>query len=434
LVSGLNNLIKKEVKELLRDPKILLGMVLMPLLIFPLMGSAMNISTTAVEESVRQVSVSLMDMDRGPMAQNLSLAFRSMNITIIETQASTIDAALEELQQTNMTTLIVIPSGFSQNLTLGLKGSLKVYSVYKSLSIAEGARSSVVDVPINVFEGVLIRQAIIQAFPGRDPSTVLDPVSVSSFAVFKGNVIDVPAEVLSSLFMSQSLGFPMVIMMLLISAMQVAATTISIEKEEKTLETLLTMPISRLGILTGKLVGSVVVAAAGAVASMVGVNYYTSSIFSLMPTETVNLEALGLSMSPLGYALLGIVMFVTIVSALALAIVVAAFSENVRSAQSIVGFLNIIFIIPSLVLMFADIEILPYPFQLVLYAIPYTHAILASKAAFMGDYFIMLRSIAYISVFTVVVLYVAAKIFTTEKIVTARISFKKRGAMKALFK
>ncbi len=434
MVSGLNNLIKKEVKELLRDPKILLGMVLMPLLIFPLMGSAMSISTTAIEESVRQVSVSLMDMDRGPMAQSLSLTFRSMNITIIETQASTIDAALEELQQTNMTTLIVIPSGFSQNLTLGLKGSLKVYSVYKSLSIAEGARSSVVDVPINVFEGALIRQVIIQAFPGRDPSTVLDPVSVSSFAVFKGNVIDVPAEVLSSLFMSQSLGFPMVIMMLLISAMQVAATTISIEKEEKTLETLLTMPISRLGILTGKLVGSVVVAAAGAVASMVGVNYYTSSIFSLMPTETVNLEALGLSMSPLGYVLLGIVMFVTIVSALALAIVVAAFSENVRSAQSIVGFLNIIFIIPSLVLMFADIEILPYPFQMVLYAIPYTHAILASKAAFMGDYFIMVRSIVYISVFTVVVLYVAAKIFTTEKIVTARISFKKRGAKKALFK
>ncbi len=434
MVSGLNNLIKKEVKELLRDPKILLGMVLMPLIIFPLMGSAMNISSTAVEESVRQVSVWLMDMDRGPMAQSLSLSFRSMNVTIIETHASTVDEALEELQQTNITTLVIIPSGFSQNLTLGLKGNVEVYSVYKSLSVAEGVRSTIVDIPINMFEGALIRQAISQAFPNRDPSTVLDPISVSSFAVVKGKVIDVPPEVLRSLFVSQSLGFPMVIMLLLISAMQVAATTISIEKEEKTLETLLTMPISRLGILTGKLVGSVVVAAAGAVASMIGVNYYTSSIFSMMPTETVNLEALGLTMSPLGYGLLGAVMFVTIVSALALAIVVAAFSENVRSAQSLVGFLNIIFIIPSLVLMFADIEILPYPFQMVLYAIPYTHAILASKAAFMGDYFIMIRSIAYISVFTVAVLYIAAKIFTTEKIVTARISFKKRGAMKALFK
>jgi len=37
----------------------------------------------------------------------------------------------------------------------------------------------------------------------------------------------------------------------------------------------------------------------------------------------------------------------------------------------------------------------------------------------------MLRSIAYISLFTIVILYIAAKIFTTEKIVTARLSFKK---------
>lgn len=431
MANGLSNLIRKEIKEMLRDPKIMLGMVLMPLLIFPLMGSAMNISTTAVAESARQVTVSLLDMDHGVMAQSLSAAFRVMNVTLIETQASTVDEALEELQNTNMTTLVVIPNGFSQNLTLGLKGSLKVYSVYKSLSIAEQAKSTVVDIPISVFEAALVRQAIVQAFPDRDPLTVLDPISVSSFSVVKGNVISISPDVLRGLFISQSIGFPMVIMMLLISAMQVAATTISIEKEEKTLETLLTMPISRLGILTGKLVGSVVVAAAGALASLVGVNYYTSSIYGMMPTEAVNLEALGLSMSPLSYGLLGVVMFVTIVSALALAIVVAAFAENVRSAQSMVGFLNIIFIIPSMVLMFADIEILPAPFQVVLYAIPYTHAILAAKAAFMGDYLVMARSIAYVSVFTVVLLYVAAKIFTTEKIVTARISFRKRGAKTA---
>jgi len=52
----------------------------------------------------------------------------------------------------------------------------------------------------------------------------------------------------------------------------------------------------------------------------------------------------------------------------------------------------------------------------------------------MGDYFTMLLSIAYISVFTIAVLYIAARIFTTEKIVTARISFRKRGLRKPLFK
>jgi len=434
LVKGLSNLINKEVKELLRDPKIMIGMVLMPLITFPLMGAAMNVSTSTIQESLKQVSVLLMNLDHGPMAQSLLVAFQGMNITIIESNASTVDAALSELQQSNSTTLVVIPQGFSQNLTLGRKGQLIVYSIYKSLSLVEGVRSSAVDVPINLYKNALVTQAISQAFPNRDPTTVLDPILVSNLAVVKGKVINVSSDVLRSLFISQSMGFPMVIMLLLISAMQIAATSISIEKEEKTLETLLTMPISRLGILTGKLAGSVAVAAAGAIASMIGVNYYVGSIFSTLPTQNISLEDLGLTMTPLAYGLLGVTIFVTIVSALALAIIIAAFSENVRSAQSLVGPLNFIFILPSLILMFADIEMLPYPLQIVLYAIPYTHSILASKAAFMGDYFTMLRSITYISAFTIAVLYIAAKIFTTEKIVTARISFRKRGLRKSLLK
>jgi ABC-2 type transport system permease protein len=142
------------------------------------------------------------------------------------------------------------------------------------------------------------------------------------------------------------------------------------------------------------------------------------------------LEALGFGLSPVSYILLGVTMFMTIVSALALAICVATFSEDVRSAQSLVGPLNMLVVLPSMALMFADIELLPPPIQAVLYAFPYTHAIVASKAAFIGDYFIMLRSIAYITAFTVAILYIAAKIFTTEKIVTARITFRKRKTKK----
>ncbi|MBS7614119.1 ABC transporter permease [Candidatus Bathyarchaeota archaeon] len=425
MVKGLSNLISKEIKELLRDPKILLGMVLMPLITFPLMGAAMNISTSTLEESTRNVSVMIMNLDKGPLAESLLLILQSMNATIIETGSSTVEDALVDLSQNNTTTLVVIPQGFSQNLTLGLRAKIIVYSVFESLSLAEGIRSSAVEVPINLYKNALVTQAIRQAFPDRDPLAVLDPISISNVAVVKGKIVNVSSDILRSLFMSQSLGFPLVIMLLLISAMQIAATSISIEKEEKTLETLLTVPISRLGILTGKLAGSVVVAAAGAIASMVGVNYYINSFNEMIPTQNISLEDLGLSMTPLSYGLLGVMIFVTIVSALALAIIVAAFSENVRSAQALVGPLNFIFIFPSLILMFADIQMLPYPIQIVLYAIPYTHSIIATKAAFLGDYFTMLVSIAYVSAFTIAVLYIAARIFTTEKIVTARISFKK---------
>jgi ABC-2 type transport system permease protein len=182
-----------------------------------------------------------------------------------------------------------------------------------------------------------------------------------------------------------------------------------------------------LNILTGKLVGSVVVGIAGAIAALVGMNFYTSSVMSFASegSTAIDLEALGLGLTPTAYLLLGIVMFVTIVSGLALAICVASFAENVRSAQSMVGSLNIIIILPSIMLMFADIDMLPAPVQFALYAIPYTHSIIAGKAALMGDYFTILVGLIYISLFTVAVLYVTARVFATEIIISSRFSFRK---------
>jgi len=423
LVSGLRILVVKEIKEMLRDPKILIGMLLMPLIIFPLLGAAMNVSTTAIQQSLKEASMALMDLDGGPMAQSLIVSFRALNVTLLRIYASTVDEALQKTEESNVSALLVIPAGFSQNLTSGLRAELLVYSLFKTMSLSEEAKSSFFGTPIAFYENLLVLNALREAFPNRSPEVVLDPISPRNFVVFRRRAVEVPLAALRGLFMTQSYGFTVVIMMLIISAMQIAATSIAIEKEEKTLETLLTLPVGRLTILTGKLAGSVVVAAAGAAAAMVGVDYYTSSLFSLVPTQGVDLEALGLALSPTASVLLGVTMFVTIVSALALAICVAVFSENVRSAQSIITFLITPVIMPSLILMFADIEILPVPVQVIMYAIPYTHAVLASKAAFIADYFIMLRSIAYISLFTVVILYVAARIFATEKIITARISF-----------
>jgi len=409
--SGLGSLVIKEVKELLRDPKILIGMVLMPLLIFPIMGVGINISQTAVEESVKSMSIALLDLDHGSAAQNLT-AFLSVypNITIVKVNASSVDTALENLRKTNVTVLVVIPQGFSNNVTNNLKGKLEFYAIFRSVSTAETGKSKVAELLISTYKELLV------------------PIDVSYSTVVKDKVVNVHPDTLSVIMMSQTIMFPMAIMLLLIFAMQIAATSIAIEKEEKTLETLLTLPVGRLSILTGKLAGSVLAAVAGAVASIIGVNYYVGSAFGSLAANVpqgVDMQALGLAPSTEAYVLLGLTIFVTIVSSLALAICIAVFAENVRSAQTLVGYLNLPIIAPAIILMFADIEILPPAVQIVLYAIPFTHSIVAAKAAFLGNYSTVFVSIAYISIFTVAVLYVAARIFTSEKVVTARISMKR---------
>jgi len=149
LVSALSNLVKKEIKELLRDPKILLGMVLMPLIVFPIMGAAINVSTTTVERSIRTATLAVMKLDQGKMADDLIASLKALNMSLLEIQASPIQKAIQNLEKTNITTLVVIPQGFTENLTSGLKGELKVYAILRSISLSEGAKASAVNIPLS---------------------------------------------------------------------------------------------------------------------------------------------------------------------------------------------------------------------------------------------------------------------------------------------
>jgi ABC-2 type transport system permease protein len=138
--------------------------------------------------------------------------------------------------------------------------------------------------------------------------------------------------------------------------------------------------------------------------------------------------------SPFGYLLLGLSLFVTLLSALALAVVLSAFADDVRGAQSLVGYVYPLLIIPALLMMYVDFNSLPIWLRIVLFVIPYSHPVLASKAVTMGDYWTAVWGIIYVSLFTIGILYVASKLFATEKILTAKLKFKglrKRGKMQA---
>jgi len=226
------------------------------------------------------------------------------------------------------------------------------------------------------------------------------------------------------LMLSQAIAMPITIMILLTYAMQIAATSVAMEKEEKTLETLLTLPMDRLAILMGKLSSTIFVAGVGAVAYMVGYNYMLGS-FMVIPTgAAVDLVALGLVPSLLGYLLLGLSLFVTLLSALALAVIVSAFAGDVRSAQSLVGYIYPLIFVPTFGLMYLNVNTLPLALKILFYVIPYSHPVIASRAVVMGDYGTALFGIAYVAAFTLVVMYVASRLFATEKILTAKLKFR----------
>ena len=426
MFKGLFNIIVKEVKELVRDPKILLGMIIVPLIMFPLMGFAIQTSMEAAEESMGNVSMAVMDLDKGPVAENLTNFLTTLNVRIVEVDDLNLTEAVNYVEQSNLTGLIVVPPSFSDNITDGLKAELDVYTVFRGGGIAESTSSSAISALLKTFEEYLVVQKVGEKFPGEDPETVLDPIEMAEKSIIKGKDVNIPPDVLFGLMMSQSLGMPIGIMMLLIFAMQLAATSVASEKEEKTLETLLTLPVNRFTILVGKLTGSIIVAVVGAVAYIVGFSYYMGSFMGVMPSENgVDLAAIGLAPTLISYLLLGASLFMALLSALALAISISIFAEDVRGAQALVGPLSILLIFPMIFTMFTDIYALPFPLMIVLLAIPFTHPMLAARAAFTGDYLTAIIGIVYVTIFTVAVLYIAARLFGTEKILTARLKFRK---------
>ena len=431
MLNALLNIIIKEVKELVRDPKILLGMIIVPLIMFPLMGFAIQTSMETAEQSIGKTSILLLDQDQGPIAKSLEDYLVLFNFTVTRLDDMSLDQAIAQVQDSNATNLVIIPSGFSQNITNDSASTLTVFTPFRGGGgIAVSSQSSAINSLLSSFETILINQRINQGFPEANSTEILNPILLSEKSIVNGKSADISPDVLFGLMIAQSTVMPVGMITLLIFAMQLAATAVASEKEEKTLETLLTMPINRTIILAGKLTGSIIVAVIGALAYLVGFSYYLSSYTSLIPTNGVDLATLGLTPTLGSYAILGISLFMALLSALALAISLSVFAEDVRGAQALIGPLSILFIVPMIFTMFTDITTLPFPLSIILLAIPFTHSMLAANVTFTGNYIGAIGGIIYMLIFTITVLYIASKLFGTEKILTAKLKFRRFGKKK----
>ena len=420
LLKGFGTILFKELKELIRDPKILLGMIIVPLVMFPVLGLVLGYAVETAQEQAQKATLLVVDNDGGNWSQaligNLSVA---INVAVVEsiTPQQVVDQEL--LGKYNSTQFIEIPFGFSQNMSRHTSGDLSVIAIVNVYGVFQGG---------SVFSdiGSAGVTSLVTSFNRIIAPNVLYTTQSS---IIKGEIQEgVDPSTLSGLMISQSIAFPITIMIMLTYSMQIAATSVAMEKEEKTLETLLTVPVDRFAILMGKLSSTIIVAGIAAVTVMLGYNYMLGSITLGMPSSmSVDLVGLGLVPSAFGYLLLGISLFFTLLSGLALAVIMSAFAEDVRGATALVGYIYPLIFIPSMVLMYLDVNALPLALRAVLFAIPYSQPIIASKAVIMNDYATVVFGIIYVAAFTIVIMYIASRLFATEKILTAKLKFRRRG-------
>jgi len=224
-------------------------------------------------------------------------------------------------------------------------------------------------------------------------------------------------------------------MMIIIYASQMVISAIAMEKQNKTLETLLSVPISRTSIVTAKMLASGLVGLISAVIYMFGYRFSFSGLMGGGQAQAGSsgmggvIQKLGLAMTANSYVILGISLFLAILCALAMATILGVLAEDYRSAQSLFMPLIFLVMIPYFLSFFSDPMTLSLPTKILIWAIPFSHPFLTTQNLLLENYTEVLGGILYMLVFFIVLIIIAARIFSTDKVLTMKLKFRRKKVL-----
>ncbi|HUW46581.1 MAG TPA: ABC transporter permease [Dehalococcoidia bacterium] len=406
----IGNIIKKEFKELFT-----IG-TLIPIVVIAIVFAFVGQSIGNVQESIEEKPViGIVDMDDGDFS-DIAMAVLIERAEVIY-DGNDAEEGLKEVRGESGVALLVIPENFSQNIHANHPGEIEIYWIMKGAGMLDSISSGVVEGLIQaVNQGISTK--LIQQDSYFDPALVLAPTTRVETTFFKGKEIEgLSSSQLGNMLSSQSIVIPIVIMMLIIMAGASVISSMGMEKENKTLETLLTMPVRRSHIVVGKIVGSALVGMIMAAIYMIGFSRYMSSF----QISDINLADFGLALSMQDYLLIGVSLFTALLAGLALCIVLGTFAKNYRSAQTLIFPITALAMISVFITMFKDFDTIPAVLRVFVFAIPFSHPMMAMRALVMDNYPLVIGGIAYTAVFTVIMVAVAVRIFNSDRLLTGRV-------------
>jgi len=410
------NIIKKEIRELL-TPASIASMVVVAV-IFALVGQMVG---SPMNEITEKPSIGVVNQDEGLFSQT-AIAVINENAEVLYLGEDR-DAGWEKVQEKGIA-LLVIPEDFSSSILEGRPARIEVNWLLKGTGLMDNISSVAVTGLIQMIN-TSISEELISGGIEIPPEVALSPVGLSETVFLKDKVIPgVSPEALSGLLISQSVTIPIVIMMMVIMAGSTVISSMGLEKESKTLETLLSLPIRRRDIVIGKLAGSAAVGLIMAVIYMLGFNYYMES---LTVSSSIDLGALGLSLGMGDYLLVGLSILLSLFAGLALCLLIGTFARDYKNAQTLIFPVTILAMVPMFLVMFKDFGTLSLLLQVILFIIPFSHPMMAMRALMFDNYVLVIGGIAYLAVFSIAITLVLTKIFSSDRLLVGW-SWPKRGA------
>lgn len=431
----LGNILKKELRELLTVQAVFSMIFVCVLLI--LMGQVMG---GAMDEALNNSTVNILDLDGSEFTEKMLAALPDYGA---EPNLVTAEGGdyYSQMKKLGIESLVIIPENFGSTAASGSeaptlecvnlveKGGLA--SSMSSIS-ASSVTSAISDYVSDYFKTEKMKLS------EAEQELLSEPLVTVEYTAANGKTVKVSSETLIAMMMNQSMIAPMAVFFLVLMASQMIMTAISTEKIDKTLETLLSAPVSRITVLTAKMIAALIVALLNAGSMIVGFVFYIQGIMgTAMESEIVHVEAgmtgdiasIAEAMSELGFTLsagnlllFGLQLFLTIAIGLSLSLILGAMATDVKSVQTLVLPIIMLTMIPFFVTMFSDVNSLaPLP-RIFMYIIPFTHTYIAMNNMFFGHMGLFWAGLAYQTVFFVICMYLAVRMFTTDLLFTMNFS------------
>ncbi len=335
------------------------------------------------------------------------------------------EAILAEMREKGITSVLALPDAdsFMESMTNGTQVTMKQYYLYEPTGLFGTVSSSVLSSVVSILNTSLSQEIMSSAGTGLDYDFVTNPIvsgtnDVSTIVDGEVHTGITPSDI-SNEITSQTLMIPIVIMIIIMMVGSIVISSMGSEKENKTLETLLTMPIKRTSIVSGKIVAAAIVGLVYGLAYMVGMSIYMGSMTgTIAGSSSVNLEDLGMSLDILDWFLIMVSMFLAIVCALGICMILGAFAKNYKSAQTMTMPLSILAMIPMFIIMFTGWYGSGGVLQAITFAIPFSHPMMAMQALMYGDMTLVLGGIAYMAVFALVSILITVRLYNSDILIT----------------
>ena len=333
-------LYKKEITDILRDKKTILMMIVVPLILYPLMflGSMALFSSILSASTSKAYTVALDGVnDPDTMKQYFKDNEEHFKYTFIikEPEEGETDAALLEAGTIDA----YVAESVSDNHPY-------FEIAYRASETDSQTAAGMVEKMLSKYRDELRSEAFIEQ--GLDEKAMMNPIGffMKDYSSNEENV---------GFLMGYILPF-LLIVSILMGALYPAIDTTAGEKERGTLETLLTLPVNNMELITAKFLAVSTIAVAAAILNLLSMGGLTAFMASSMNMLSENMNVDLVSFIPsMGVTFICILVFALFASAVSLCSCIMA--KSFKEAQNLTTPIMLIFLLGGMAGMIPSLEL-----------------------------------------------------------------------------